>query len=292
MRLPAGTTLGPYEVTAPLGSGGMGEVYRGRDVRLGREVALKLLLPDAAGDQERLRRVQVEAAAAGLLDHPNVVAVLDVGTHEGSSYVVSELLEGDTLRACLSGGALPAARVHGWALQIARGLAAAHARGIVHRDLKPENVFITAAGVVKLLDFGLAKVAGQVDSWPGQVLGTAAYMSPEQARGRPADARSDVFALGSVLYEMVTGQRAFNGSSALVAMSAVLRDEPHWPEPESLEAARLLHVARRCLQKDPRRRYTSAAAVAAELEADPLAVLAAGPWPRRALAWLSNRLRT
>jgi eukaryotic-like serine/threonine-protein kinase len=292
VRLPAGTTVGPYEVTAPLGSGGMGEVYRGLDVRRGRQVALKLLLPDAAEDQERLRRFQVEAAAAGLLDHPNVVAVLDVGTHEGASYVVSELLEGDTLRARLLRGAVPPEQARDWVLQIARGLAAAHARGIVHRDLKPENVFLTGEGVVKLLDFGLAKVAGHADSWPGQVLGTAAYMSPEQARGRPADARSDVFALGSVLYEMVAGQRAFAGSSALVAMSAVLRDEPEWPAPASPEAARLLRVARRCLRKEPRRRYSSAAAVVADLEASPAWVRAARPWPRRALAWLSSRLRT
>jgi serine/threonine protein kinase len=261
----------------------MGEVYRGRDVRLGRDVALKLLAADVADHEERLRRFQVEAAAAGLLDHPNVVALLDVGTHEGASYVVSELLEGDTLSQRLGAGPLAPEQARDWALQVARGLAAAHERGIVHRDLKPENVFVTGAGVVKLLDFGLAKMAGHADSWPGQVMGTAAYMSPEQARGRPADARSDVFALGSLLYEMVVGTRAFGGSSALVAMSAVLRDEPHWPELEAPAAVHLLRVARRCLRKDPRRRYASAQAVVDALESDRPLTPESIPWPARTL---------
>src|SRR5262245_19130846 len=222
MRLPAGATLGPYEVVAPLGAGGMGEVYRSRGVRLGRQVALKLLLPDYAGDDDRLRRFRTEAEAAGLLNHPNVVAVFDIGTHDGAPYVVSELLEGETLRQRLAEGPLAPHKARDFALQMANGLVAAHDRGIVHRDLKPENVFITHEGVVKLLDFGLAKLGGEGDplpgSQPGAVLGTAAYMSPEQARGKPSDQRSDVFAFGAVLYEMVTGERAFRGGSALETM--------------------------------------------------------------------------
>jgi eukaryotic-like serine/threonine-protein kinase len=268
MRLPPGATLGPYEVVAPLGAGGMGEVYRSRDVRLGRQVALKLLLPDYAADDDRLRRFRLEAEAAGLLNHPNVVAVFDVGTHEGAPYVVSELLEGETLRQRLREGPVAPHKARDFALQIANGLVAAHDRGIVHRDLKPENVFLTRDGVVKLLDFGLAKLGADSDplpgSQPGVVLGTAAYMSPEQARGRASDHRSDVFAFGAVLYEMVTGRRAFRGGSALETMSAVLREEPPWP-PSSLPLTDgLLAVARRCLEKNPSRRYPTARALVAQ----------------------------
>jgi Tol biopolymer transport system component len=271
MRLPPGATLGPYEVVAPLGAGGMGEVYRSRDVRLGRQVALKLLLPDYAGDQDRLRRFRLEAEAAGLLNHPNVLAVFDVGTHEGAPYVVSELLEGETLRQRLREGPLPPHKARDFALQVAQGLVAAHDRGIVHRDLKPENVFITRDGVVKVLDFGLAKLGREGDplpaSQPGVVLGTAAYMSPEQARGRLSDRRSDVFAFGAVLYEMVTGQSAFRGDSALETMSAVLREEPQWPDASLPPADGLLRIARRCLQKDPSRRYQSARELVADIDA-------------------------
>jgi len=295
MRLPAGATLGPYEVVAPLGAGGMGEVYRSRDVRLGRQVALKLLLADYAADDDRLRRFRLEAEAAGLLNHPNVVAVFDVGTHEGAPYVVSELLEGETLRQRLREGPLPPHKARDFALQVARGLAAAHDHGIVHRDLKPENVFVTRDGVVKLLDFGLAKLGGEGDplaqdrasggpghgrspaSHPGIVLGTAAYMSPEQARGKPSDHRSDVFAFGSVLYEMVTGRAVFRGGSALETMSAVLREEPQWPAPSQPLADGLLGVARRCLEKDASRRFQSARDIAFHIEALEETTMAAPP---------------
>jgi Tol biopolymer transport system component len=284
MALVSGTTLGPYEVVGPLGSGGMGEVYRSRDTRLGRQVALKLLLPDQAADGERLQRFRQEAEAAGLLNHPNVVAVFDVGTHDGAPYVVSELLEGQTLRERLGPGALDARTALDHALQVAGGLAAAHARGIVHRDLKPENVFITREGVVKLLDFGLATVGARPAGPPGAVLGTAGYMSPEQARGRPSDARSDVFGFGAVLYEMVTGQRAFRGASALESMSAVLREDPPWPRELPAPAGALLEVARRCLRKDPRRRYASGEDVLCALRA--LATAAPAPSRRRRRRWV------
>jgi serine/threonine protein kinase len=200
-----GTRLGPYEVLSPLGAGGMGEVYRARDTRLGRDVAIKVLPASFASDKDRLHRFEQEASAAGTLNHPNILSIHDVGTHDGAPYVVSELLEGDTLRRRLSGTALPQRRAIDYALQLANGLAAAHEKGIVHRDLKPENVFITKDGRVKILDFGLAKLiqvngneaqsnvpTRRADTDPGIVLGTVGYMSPEQVRGRPLDHRSDI----------------------------------------------------------------------------------------------------
>src|SRR5262245_20561574 len=240
MKLATGTKLGPYEVLSLLGAGGMGEVYRARDPRLGREVAIKVLPAGLSTDAERLRRFQQEACAAGMLNHPNVLVVYDLGMNEGSPYIVSELLSGETLRERLRQGALPLREATQYALQIARGLAAAHDKGIVHRDLKPENLFITKDGTVKILDFGLAKlkaesVAGATDTQsptfiritdPGAVLGTVGYMSPEQVRGEDADHRSDLFALGSILYEMLSGKPAFGGASAADMMSAILRDEP------------------------------------------------------------------
>src|SRR5712691_1035499 len=228
--------LGPYEILAPLGIGGMGEVYRARDARLKREVAVKVLPTTFATDPERLRRFEQEAEAAGALNHPNLLAVYDVGTHDGAPYIVSELLEGETLRGRLAAGAFTARRAIGHALQIAQGLAAAHHKGIVHRDLKPENVFVTDDGRVKILDFGLAKLRPEApgseqatatqDTAPGAVLGTAAYMSPEQVRGQPADPRSDIFALGAILYEMVAGRPAFTGETSAEIMTSVLRTDP------------------------------------------------------------------
>jgi serine/threonine protein kinase len=239
MDLPRGARFGPYEIVAPIAAGGMGEVYRGRDTRLEREVAVKVLPREVATDPERVRRFQQEARAAGVLNHPNVTALYDVGTHDGAPYVVSELLEGQTLRQRIDEGPIPPRKALEYGVQIAHGLAAAHEKGIVHRDLKPENVFVTRDGRVKILDFGLAKLteadgdpaepgtsATQGRSAPGIVLGTAAYMSPEQVRGRPADARSDIFALGAILYEMLCGRRAFRGASAVDTMSAVLREDP------------------------------------------------------------------
>ncbi|MGH9364578.1 MAG: serine/threonine-protein kinase, partial [Thermoanaerobaculia bacterium] len=219
MTLAAGARLGPYEILSPLGAGGMGEVYRARDTRLGREVAIKVLPSAFSSDADRMRRFEQEARAASALNHPNILTIHDVGVSGGAPYVVSELLEGETLRQHLSVGALPARKAVDYAVQIANGLAAAHEKGIVHRDLKPENVFVTADGRVKILDFGLAKLTGleigsavtnaptqaptlAAGTEPGVVMGTAGYMSPEQVRGQAADARSDLFAFGAMLYEM------------------------------------------------------------------------------------------
>ncbi|HEY3078528.1 MAG TPA: protein kinase [Chloroflexota bacterium] len=272
MTLAPGSSLGPYEIVAPLGAGGMGEVYRARDTRIGRGVAVKVLSGAFAADPDRLRRFEDEVRAAGSLNHPNVVTVFDVGTQDGSPYIVSELLDGQTLRERLSGGALPVRKAVDHAVQIAEGLAAAHAKGIVHRDLKPENVFITREGRVKILDFGLAKsaVAGsEADSAtlsrhtdPGTVLGTVGYMSPEQVRARPADHRSDIFSFGAVLYEMLSGRRAFRGDTAADTMSAILREDP--PELSAIPPA-LDRIVRRCLEKSPEERFESARDLAFDL---------------------------
>src|SRR5215472_14027777 len=220
MSLAPGSKLGPYEIVVALGAGGMGEVYRARDPRLGREVALKILPTGSAGDPERLRRFEQEARATAALNHPNILAVFDVGSQDSAPYIVSELLEGETLRARLAGGPLPVRKAVDYALQIVRGLAAAHDHGIFHRDLKPENIFITRDGHVKILDFGLAKLTmpgpgapgssseSTLDSATGQgvLLGTVGYMSPEQCRGAAIDARSDLFSFSAVLYEMLSGR--------------------------------------------------------------------------------------
>jgi serine/threonine protein kinase/Tol biopolymer transport system component len=273
MPLAPGTRLGPYEVLSPLGAGGMGEVFRARDTRLNRDVALKILPAAFAEDPDRLRRFELEAQATGQLSHPNIVAVYDFGRHDGAIYVVIELLEGDTLRARLS-SPITARKAADYAVQIARGLAAAHAKGITHRDIKPENVFLTTNGFVKILDFGLAKVAAAksapgsaapttpLETDPGVVVGTAAYMSPEQVRGAAIDPRSDIFSLGAVLYEMLTGKRAFTGGSAVEVMSAILKDEPA----EVAIAPALDCIARRCLEKDPARRFQTAQDLAFALE--------------------------
>jgi serine/threonine protein kinase/Tol biopolymer transport system component len=281
MAVTAGSRLGPYEILAPLGAGGMGEVWRARDPRLGRDVAVKVLPASFSADPERLRRFQQEARAAGALNHPNITAVYDIGSHEGTTYVVSELLEGETLDTRLGEGPLSPRKAIEYALQIARGLAAAHEKGIVHRDLKPENLFITRDGRVKILDFGLARFnapdggespsglpATSAGTEPGIVLGTLGYMSPEQVRGRPADPRSDIFSFGAVLYEMLSGKRAFPGTSAADTISAILREDP--PEvsrsdrqiPDALE-----RIIRHCLEKQPEERFRSAHDLAFALEA-------------------------
>src|SRR5216683_3754212 len=240
MALTPGARLGPYEIVALLGTGGMGEVYRARDSRLKREVAIKVLPPAFSLDADRLRRFEQEALATAALNHPNILAVFDIGTNEGAPYVVSELLEGETLRERLRGGPIPLRKTLDYALQIAHGLAAAHEKGIVHRDLKPENTFITKDGRVKILDFGLAKLtqpqfaAGteaptiplESDTGSGVILGTVGYMSPEQVRGEHVDHRCDLFSFGVILYEMLTGRRAFHGSSAVETMNAILKEEP------------------------------------------------------------------
>ena len=281
MTLAAGSKLGPYEILAPIGAGGMGEVYRAKDPRLGREVAIKVLPASFSADADRLRRFEQEARAAGVLNHPNITAVHDIGSHEDAPYVVQELLEGETLRAVLSGGRLPQRKVIDYALQIVHGLAAAHEKGIVHRDLKPENVFVTNDGRVKILDFGLAKLThteekGQstnvptaaAATEPGVVMGTLGYMSPEQVRGKSADARSDIFSFGAILYEMLAGKRAFHGDSAADTMSAILREEP--PDLSATNQSispGLDRVVRHCLEKTPEQRFHSAHDVAFALEA-------------------------
>ena len=282
MTLAAGSKLGPYEILAPIGAGGMGEVYRARDPRLSREVAIKVLPASFSQDADRLRRFEQEAKAAGVLNHPNITAVYDIGTSstDGSPYVVQELLEGETLRSELAAGRFSPRKAIDSATQIAEGLAAAHEKGIVHRDLKPENLFVTRDGRVKILDFGLAKLTQNEGSGsavtnlptetrgtePGVVLGTLGYMSPEQVRGKSADARSDIFSFGAILYEMLSGQRAFRGDSAADTMSAILREDP--PDlsltNQSISPG-LERVVRHCLEKNPERRFQSARDIAFNL---------------------------
>jgi TolB-like protein/Flp pilus assembly protein TadD len=269
VSLAPGTRFGPYTVVSLLGSGGMGEVYRARDARLGRDVAVKILPAAFAAEPDRLQRFERESRATAALNHANILAIYDVGTEDGVPYAVSELLEGRTLRDALRDGPLPPARLLDYSIQIARGLSAAHEKGIVHRDLKPENIFVTADGTVKILDFGLAKLAadaaGSGDSTmadgtaAGLVLGTAGYMSPEQVRGETVDRRSDVFSLGAVLYEMAAGRRAFEGPSAVAAMHKILAtDVPSLEGSEQPLPAGFASIVQRCLEKDPVRRFTSA----------------------------------
>src|SRR5438093_1680366 len=277
MTLTAGSRLGPYEVLDALGSGGMGEVYRARDARLGREVALKVLPPSFARDEERLRRFAQEARAAGTLNHPNVLSVYDVGTQNGTPYLVSELLEGTRLRAVLRGAGLPPRKALDHAVQIARGLAAAHEKGIIHRDIKPENLFISRDGRVKILDFGLAKLvrpeggsspAVSTGTDAGHRLGTVGYMSPEQVQELPADQRSDIFSLGAVLYEMLTGRRAFERATAAETMTAILKDDPPAISEASPAAPPALErIVTHCLEKRPEERFHSAHDLALALEA-------------------------
>jgi Tol biopolymer transport system component len=281
MTLPAGSKLGPYEILGQIGAGGMGEVYRAKDARLGREVAIKVLPASFSQDADRLRRFEQEAKAAGLLNHPNITAVYDIGQHDGAPYVVQELLEGETLRSAVASGKLSPRRAIDYAIQIAHGLAAAHEKGIVHRDLKPENLFVTKDERLKILDFGLAKLTHQeegsqatslptatVGTEPGVVLGTLGYMAPEQVRGRSADARSDIFSFGAILYEMLSGNRAFRGDSAADTMSAILREDP--PDLSVTNQAispGLERVVRHCFEKSPDRRFQSARDLAFNLEA-------------------------
>ncbi len=266
-----GQLLGHYRVLEKIGSGGMGEVYRATDDRLGRDVAIKILQASLATDSDRLRRFEQEARAAAALNHPNIVAVYDVGMHEGSPYIVSELLEGHTLRERLLRGPLSRRQAADFGLQIANGLAAAHDKHIIHRDLKPENLFITRDGRMKILDFGIAKLTAPeltderslatltTQTKSGSVLGTVAYMSPEQLRGKSVDHRSDIFSFGTVLYEMLAGHRAFSGETEVDTITAVLREDP--PEirlggndvPAAFE-----QIVRHCLEKEPENRFQSA----------------------------------
>lgn len=275
MGLSGGTRLGPYEIVSPLGAGGMGEVYRARDTRLGRDVAVKVLPATFASDSDRLQRFQQEARALATLNHPNILAVYDTGAHEGTPYLVSELLEGGTLREKLDAGALPARKATEIAAQVAQGLAAAHDKGIAHRDLKPENIFLTRDGRAKILDFGLAKQqraesAAATISGPGTaagiVMGTVGYMAPEQVRGDKADYRSDIFAFGAILYEMLSGERAFRRDSSAETMTAILKEDP--PELDLAKVSPGLEkVVRRCLEKDPEHRFHSASDLGFAIEA-------------------------
>lgn len=312
MEISRDTRLGRYEIRSPLGAGGMGEVYLARDPKINRDVAIKVLPADFSSDSERLRRFEQEAQAAGALNHPNILSIYDVDTHDGSPYVVSELLEGETLREQLNGTALPVRKAIDYALQIASGLAAAHAKGIVHRDLKPENLFVTKDGRVKILDFGLAKLIEPRDrsevrtdlptrkqhTDPGTVVGTVGYMSPEQVRGQRVDHRSDIFSLGAVLYEMLSGKRAFRGDSAIETLNAILKeDPPELSQPNSQINSALERVVIHCLEKNPEQRFQSARDVAFALESlngvssgrtmtDALPLTSGRPKTREWLAWI------
>jgi serine/threonine protein kinase len=299
MALAAGTRLGQYEIVAPLGAGGMGEVYRARDARLKREVAVKVMPADVASDKERLQRFEAEAQAASVLSHPGILAVHDFGTHEGLTYLVTELLEGETLRTRLQSGTLPVRKAIEIGVQVAQGLAAAHGKGILHRDLKPENLFLTRDGHVKIIDFGLAKIMAPlggalatgatveagIKTEPGAVLGTIRYMAPEQLRGQAVDARADLFSFGAVLYEMIAGRPPFAGASSIETATAVLKEEP----PPLAKTGRELPpgvelIVRRCLEKHADDRYQSARDLAFQLQALPqmtasAASLMTGPLP-------------
>jgi serine/threonine protein kinase len=282
--------IGPYEILGALGAGGMGEVFRARDTRLNREVAIKILPKEFASDPQRLRRFEQESKTLAALNHPNILTIYDAGLQDGTPYLVSELLEGQTLREQLSGGALAVRKATDFALQVAQGLAAAHNSGITHRDLKPENIFITQDGRVKILDFGLAKASPRLQSQianqksqtdqvdpaastllqttePGMILGTPAYMSPEQVRGEPADHRSDIFAFGCVLYEMLSGKRVFRRETPAECMSAVLKDDPGpLTDLGSTIAPALERLVQRCLEKRPELRFQSASDLAFSLD--------------------------
>src|SRR5262245_41757944 len=268
MTLAAGSRVGPYEILAPLGAGGMGEVYRARDTRLGREVAVKVLPAGLSQDPERLKRFEREARSASSLNHPNIVTIHDIGSQDSISYIAMELVEGSSLRSLLLPGPMPVRRLLQVGAQIAEGLAKAHSSGIVHRDLKTENVMVTEDGHVKLLDFGLAKLTGADSSSSGRtqaptvsgatqegiILGTVGYMSPEQAVGEKIDYRSDQFSLGSILYEMATGKRAFQRASAPQTLAAIIQDEPEpIAELNPKVPAPLRWIIERCLAKEAKR---------------------------------------
>src|SRR5262245_678499 len=281
MVITTGAQLGPYTVISPLGAGGMGEVWLAEDARLIRKVAIKLLPAEFTKDAGRLSRFEQEARATSALNHPNILTVYDIGAHEGAPFIVSELLEGEILRMQLNDRPLPARQALAYAQQITAGLAAAHEKGIVHRDLKPENLFITTDGRVKILDFGLAKLKptqlGAADSQaptqkkitdPGTVMGTVGYMSPEQVRGQEADHRADIFSFGVILYEMLSGRRAFSGESAIEVMNAVLKDEPpELGETNTKISPALDKIVQRCLEKKQERRFQTASDLGFALEA-------------------------
>jgi eukaryotic-like serine/threonine-protein kinase len=277
MPLAPGTHLGPYEITGSLGSGGMGDVYRARDTRLNRDVAIKILPAAFSDDAQCLDRFEREARILSTLNHPNLLSIYDVGSQNSIHYLVSELLDGEMLRHRIQEGKIPGRKALDYAVQIAKGLAAAHEKGVVHRDLKPENIFVTADGRIKILDFGLAKqnVPGDSENTAsrdslteqGTVMGTVGYMSPEQVRGNTADSRSDIFSFGAILYEMLTGTRAFKGNSSVETMHAILREGP--PEIYTTDgkiSPGTERVMRRCLEKESYERFQSARDLAFALE--------------------------
>jgi len=301
MPLTPGTKFGPYEIQSQLGAGGMGDVYRARDTRLDRDVAIKILPESFARDADRLRRFEQEARAVAALNHPNILAVFDIGRQDGSPFLVSELLEGETLRHPLERGSFSQRKAIEYGVQIAQGLAAAHEKAIVHRDLKPENIFVTKDGRVKILDFGLAKLGQKASATSadsdgvtltsshtvaGLVMGTVGYMAPEQVRGEAADPRTDIFAFGAVFYEMLSGQRAFRHETPAETMTAILKEDP--PElaqtSHSISPA-LERIMRRCLEKDPEQRFQSARdlsfALAALSGTDSSATARVGSTPRK-----------
>jgi Tol biopolymer transport system component len=300
MALSPGTKLGPYEIQSPLGAGGMGEVYRARDARLRRDVAIKVLPEALANDADRLRRFEQEARTIAALNHPNILGIHDIGVHEGAPFLVSECLEGQTLREKLKSGPLAVRLAIEYALGMAQGLAAAHEKGIVHRDLKPENVFVTRDGRIKVLDFGLAKLVRPEENRetvvtlttpatsPGMVMGTVGYMSPEQVRGEPSDARADIFSFGAVFYEMLTGRRAFKRETSAETMTAILREEPPelsdsgWQGPLALQ-----RILVRCLEKNVERRFQSASDLAFAIESlSGTSTAKSVPQPISRRAWL------
>src|SRR5215813_9312341 len=262
-----------YSIENELGRGGMGRIFTGRDIKLGRRVAIKFLAK-GIHDEDELRRFEQEARAAGSLNHPNVLTVHDIGIHEGNPYIVSELLEGGTLRERLQEKPLASDTANNYFAQLADGLAAAHERGIIHRDLKPENLFITNDGRLKILDFGIAKLLGPgnesfageapAQTQTGAIVGTMGYMSPEQVRGQPADRRSDIFSAGAILYEMLSGKRAFKSGSLVETAYAILNDDP--PELPEQVPVDLQEVVWRCLEKDPEERLQSARELASQLQ--------------------------
>ena len=292
MALDAGAKLGHYKIVAAVGAGGMGEVYRAHDDRLGRDVAVKVLPASFARDEDRLRRFQQEARAVAALNHPNILAIFDVGSENGTPYLVSELLKGESLRERLRAGALPPRRALEYARQIASALAAAHDKGIIHRDLKPENIFLTSDGQVKLLDFGVAKLTSTSDNEltqtkqtaAGAVMGTVGYMSPEQVRGQAVDHRSDIFSLGVVLHEMLSGERAFQGDSNIEVMNAILKEDPPLL---AVGGSGVAAVVEHCLQKDPAERFQSARDLAFAISAlsNPSTSGAVAPLATRRTRW-------
>ena len=280
MSISPNTTLSHYRIVSKLGAGGMGEVYRARDSRLDREVAIKVLPPEYATDQDRLKRFEQEARATSSLNHPNILTVYDIGERDGSPFIVAELLEGTELREILDRGALPLRLVREYSRQIVSGLSAAHDKGIVHRDLKPENIFITNDERVKILDFGLAKLRepkvdglGSEDATrkaitnPGVVMGTVGYMSPEQVRGQPTDYRSDIFSFGAILHEMISGRRAFQRETMAETISAILKEDPEEFTQSNANSPALERIVRRCLEKKPDRRFQSTSDLGFALEA-------------------------